>query len=144
MLSINDWLPVVAAIASVLSALIVWGFASGKFVQKHTDDADTLRRQQAAVSDQVAINARSIGDIKDALFKLRENINRDFGRLQHKADLLEERVSVQKDHGDERHERVSEGLDKLETMVSDLQRQIDFLHRGNGTDGHDLPDRRRR
>lgn len=123
--TVNEWLPVIAAIGTALSAIIVWGFWSGKFVQKHTDEIDDVRQRQLLAIDRVTTNEKSIADIKDALFKLREETNRDMGRLSYKADLLEERVSVLKVHSDERYERIEAQIEKIEAQVDHLKSSDD-------------------
>lgn len=140
--TVQDWITVIAGVWGGLSLFIVWGFASGKFLQKRDDEVDDLRRRVSGLAERVTTNERSISDLKDASSKLREEANASLGRLQHKYELLEERVSVQKSHSDERYERLAAALGKIEEHLSHMQRQLD--QRMSEMDGYDPPDRRRR
>ncbi len=119
----------VAAITSVLSALVVWGFASGKFVQKKTDDIDDIVARNRVITDRLTDAERSIHENREARFKLVEDINRDLGRLGHKFELLEQRIALTAHHGDERNERIDDRFNKIEAQLDDMLRRVVDLTR---------------
>lgn len=127
--TLTDWLPVVAAITSALSALIVYGFATGKFVQKKSDAFDSLETQHSVLAGRVKDAERHISDNRDARYRLVEDINRDLGRLGHKFELLEQRIAITAQHGTERNERLDDRLDKIEGQLSEMQRHVDHARR---------------
>lgn len=120
--TVNSWLPVVAAIGSALSALIVWGFVSGKFIQRQSDDVAEIRQR-------VENNERKITDGDKARHAYIDKVNADLGRIRHRYELIQQRITIDEKHGDERHERVDMRLTRIENQLGDLQRQIDQIRR---------------
>lgn len=112
--TVNAWLAVVGGIGGVLSALIVWGFASGRFIQKRTDEFDSLERRHSALADRVTKNDASIEEITRSLHALREETNRDFGKMQLMQELLQQRVDHHKEQATDRREQVDARLKRLE------------------------------
>lgn len=137
--SVNEWLPVVAAIASVLSALIVWGFASGKFVQRQSDEVEDMRRRHGALAERVTVNEGRISDGDKARHAFIDKVNAELGRLRHRYELIQQRMTIDEKHSDERKERMEMRLARIEGQLNDLQRQIDLLRAQD-----DPPERRRR
>lgn len=125
--TINAWLAVVGGIGGALSALIVWGFASGRFIQKRTDEFDNLEKRHSALADRVATNDGSLADIKQSLHRLREEIHRDFGKMQLTYELLSQRVTHHKERHDEHRERIEDSLTEIDKHVDEIQRQLDHL-----------------
>lgn len=141
----HDWLGTGLAVAAgawaVITTLALYGFSTGKFIQKRDDDVDDLRRRLGALAERVTINERALADFERAMLKLREDTNTTTGRLQYKYELLEERVNVQKAHSDERYERTEVRLLALEGDTNQLQRQLD-RRRDDDMAGFDPPRRR--
>lgn len=133
--TVNEWLTLIAAAWGALSVLIVWGFASGKFLQKRDDVVEDVRRRVAALAERVAANENRITEGDKARHSFIDRVNAELGRLRHKYELISQRMSIDEKHHDGRHAQIEIRLSRLEGQISDLQRQIDLLRGGQEFDG---------
>jgi chromosome segregation ATPase len=125
-------LPTAAAVASVLSAVVLWGFASGKWVQGREDDhgeIEKLRRELERLreldrTDTVALR-RELERLEDERRQWAERVNVDIGKLQGQAASEEKLWLLRLQHVDEQVRALHVEVDTLTERTADLQRQID-------------------
>lgn len=125
--TVNEWLAVVGAMGSVLSALIVWGFASGRFIQKRTDEFDGLEKRHGALDERVSNIDVALDEVLRSIHMLREEANRDIGKVQLTYELLQQRVEHHKERVEERRQQLDERIRRLEEQIMAAQRLIEFI-----------------
>lgn len=93
-------IPILVAITSVISAVILYGFTTGKWVQKqelsHQHGESRFEKLEAALAQETA-----------ARHALTERVNTDLGRLEQRGVWLEKMIERQE-------AQVTRRLDRLE------------------------------
>lgn len=117
----SDLLPLLSAAAASLSAVLVWGFATGRWVQKREADHWTVD----AVRKDVSRIKQGLRDEDSARRALVEKVNADFGRLESRVVWHNERDDMMFKRAEELHVFLMQRIERLEEDVRDLQRQID-------------------
>lgn len=112
-----ELLPWLSAAAVALSSLVLWGFASGRWVQKREDADSDLRKLAKDLRTE---------DANIVAFK--ERVNTDLGRLELRMGADKELMTLRFQRSDERHQTLEERVENLERFARDLQRQIDQRH----------------
>lgn len=104
-------LPALSLVAAVVSGVVAWGFATGRWTG----------RQEGHIADILTQVKEDHADLR----VLKETVNVHHGRLGGRIDALEQAMLMRAAQAYEEHVGIYRRLDKLEDKTSDLQRQID-------------------
>lgn len=121
----QDLLQWISAATALVSAILVWGFASGRWAQKRESDHQTL-------AEQVAAYVREEDSARRALV---DRVTTDLGRLELMIKFNDEKQQLRFARVDElmaalehRFDRLNIRANELQRQVSELQRQLDQQH----------------
>lgn len=110
-----DWLiPLIAAVSAFLSAVVVWGFVTGRWVQVREDDHGEIERLR-----------KELATLEDTRRQWSERVNVDIGKLQGQWSGEEKIWLLKFQHVDEEVRTLKHDLQAIEARLADLQRQID-------------------
>lgn len=86
---VKDMLPVLQLVATVISIIVVWGYTTGKFIQKNEDDDRTAQRTVASLD--VVVRQKADQAQADRLEALLTDLHRVVIQLDVRAARIEER-----------------------------------------------------
>lgn len=134
-----QWLlPTAAAVASVLSAIVVWGFATGRWVQgRETDhsEIEKMRRELQKVRDlehtETAKLRRELEKFEEERRRWAERVNVDLGKLQGQVTSEEKLLELRFQHLDVQVQAirvdVEEVRELLQERLQELRKHRDWL-----------------
>lgn len=111
-------LPWVSAIAAFISTIVVWGFASGRWVQRREADAEQLDKVTKSIRDE---------DLAHRVFV--DRVTTDMGRLESRILFNDEKELLRFQRVDEHMTALEQRCDRLEDRANDLHRQVHELQR---------------
>jgi hypothetical protein len=125
---VADLLPWLSAAAAGLSALVVWGFSSGRWVQRREDDhgdIEALRADAAAITASLTEYDKALRELEQSIVTFRERVNIDVGRLESRLVWGDEKETLRFQRVDEHITAIVVRQDRLEARMNELQRQLD-------------------
>jgi chaperonin cofactor prefoldin len=130
-----DWIPIALAVTTavlgVLSALLLKGFAAGKYLQRHEDHRADVEQRFNEFRHEIAELRRCARDEDQARRLVVDRVNTDFGRLELRVAVLERQADMATDFDERQGESRDRRLDHLEALVRELQRQAHQHNRGD-------------
>lgn len=105
-MSAQSLLPWLVAALTAVTSVLVWGFTSGRWIQKQEEGTDTLRKRL----DALELAQDEEDKVRRAIV---ERINADLGRLEHRIEIIK------------RERELSDGwltrrLEQIEASLRDL------------------------
>ena len=129
--ALHDWigtfLAVAAGLWAVFTTLTLYGFRTGKFIQKGDDDINDLDKRHSQLDERVSNIDIALDEVLRSIHMLREEANRDIGKVQLTYELLQQRVEHHKERVEERRQQLDERIRRLEEQIMAAQRLIEFI-----------------
>ncbi len=129
-----DWIPIALAVTTavlgVLSALLLKGFAAGKYLQRHEDHRADVEQRFNEFRHEIAELRRCARDEDQARRLVVDRVNTDFGRLELRVAVLERQAIMATEFDERQGDSRDRRLDHLEALVRELQRQAHQHNRG--------------
>lgn len=132
-MGLPSWLiPTITTVTTALSAVVLWGFVTGKWVQGREDDHDAIARLRQEFDKRWESDRAEVARLRQDFEKVEqerrmwsERVNVDIGKLQGQAVAEEKLYLVQLQHMDDRVRSLQDELEALAIRFLDMQRQID-------------------
>lgn len=118
------WLPVLSVASTALSAVLVWGFASGRWLQKQEDGKESLADRLSEVESDITSLQKAFGDFIQQRYATVERINTDLGRHEQRIAILERERQLSTEFAQREMAAMLTRLATIEAVVREIERNV--------------------
>jgi hypothetical protein len=121
--SLQDWLAILAVASTAISSIVLWGFLTGRWIQKQEGESSHGQKRIAEIESDIHELDRALRDADLARHAFVERVNIDVGRLEQRIALVERADSLMSAFNERRDQELDRRLGQMESILREIQRE---------------------